>query len=69
MTDEQKQRRGRPAKPTTDTHTNRIVVMADDATRGWLYTHSAEIGVSVSEIIRRAVVAYRTSVEADEPVF
>jgi|HubBroStandDraft_6_1064221.scaffolds.fasta_scaffold354397_2 hypothetical protein len=59
MADEQKRKPGRPAIAPADAHKNRIVVMADDATRDWLTMHSAKTGVSVSEIIRRAVVAYR----------
>ena len=58
--DEQQPKRkpGRPAVAAEHAHKNRIVVMADDATRDWLI-HSSETGLSVSEIIRRAVTAYR----------
>lgn len=61
MVDEQKRKPGRPVKQMTDTHKNRIVLMADDEMREWLNWHSAAIGASMSDIIRRAVVAYRES--------
>ena len=61
MTDEQKAKRGRPAKPITEAYRARIVFMTDDAMLGWLNWHSAEAGVSVAEVIRRAVTAYRSA--------
>jgi len=64
MSDAPKRKPGRPAVAAEHAHKNRIVVMADDSTRDWLNSHSAEIGVSVSEIIRRAVAAYRIAVAA-----
>lgn len=70
MSDEQKRRPGRPTIAGADAHKNRIVVMADDGMRDWLNGQSAETGVSVSEIIRRAVTAYRAALAAstDDPL-
>jgi hypothetical protein len=59
MTGEQKRKRGRPAVAADVARKNRIIFMADDATKSWLEWHSMEAGLSVSEIIRRAVTAYR----------
>jgi Ribbon-helix-helix protein, copG family len=61
MSDQQKRKPGRPAVAADHARKNRIVVMADDSTKTWLDWHSAETGASVSEIIRRAVAAYRSA--------
>lgn len=63
MTEEQKAKRGRPAKQVEDRHLNRIVMMADDETRNWLTWHSTETGLSISDILRRALVAFRNALK------